>query len=68
MVGETEENWRRCIEKAIDLSPDGITVYQMEVPSQHDPLSRYENARQRRRPRRGLGYEAPLGQGSFHCV
>ena len=32
MVGETEENWRRCIEKAIDLSPDGITVYQMEVP------------------------------------
>ena len=32
MVGETEENWRRCIEKTIDLSPDGITVYQMEVP------------------------------------
>ena len=32
MVGETEENWRRCIEKAIDLSPDAITVYQMEVP------------------------------------
>ena len=32
MVGETEENWRRCIEETVDLSPDAITVYQMEVP------------------------------------
>jgi oxygen-independent coproporphyrinogen-3 oxidase len=32
MVGETEKNWRRCIEETIALSPDAITVYQMEVP------------------------------------
>lgn len=32
MIGETDENWRRCVEKAIELSPDNITVYQMELP------------------------------------
>jgi oxygen-independent coproporphyrinogen-3 oxidase len=32
MVGETPENWRDCVRKAIDLSPDSITVYAMELP------------------------------------
>lgn len=32
MVGETEENWRECVRKTIELSPDSVTVYQMEVP------------------------------------
>ena len=32
MIGETDENWLRCVEKAIELSPDNITVYQMELP------------------------------------
>lgn len=32
MVGETEENWERCIRKTIDLQPDSITIYQMEIP------------------------------------
>src|SRR5262245_28339619 len=32
MVGETEENWRACIEKTLELSPDSVTVYQMELP------------------------------------
>ena len=32
MMGETEENWQRCIEKTIALAPDSITIYQMEVP------------------------------------
>lgn len=32
MVGETEENWADCVRKTIDLSPDSITIYQMEVP------------------------------------
>jgi oxygen-independent coproporphyrinogen III oxidase len=32
MVEETEENWQRCIEKALALEPDCLTVYQMEVP------------------------------------
>ena len=32
MLGETEENWQRCIEKTIELAPDSVTVYQMELP------------------------------------
>jgi oxygen-independent coproporphyrinogen-3 oxidase len=32
MMGETDDNWRRCLEKTIALAPDSITVYQMELP------------------------------------
>ena len=32
MVGETTENWTRCIEKTLDLAPDSVTIYQMELP------------------------------------
>ncbi|MEZ5941821.1 MAG: coproporphyrinogen-III oxidase family protein [Planctomycetaceae bacterium] len=32
MVGETDENWHHCIDKAIELEPDNITIYQMELP------------------------------------
>jgi oxygen-independent coproporphyrinogen-3 oxidase len=32
MLGDTEENWRVCIEKTLELQPDSITIYQMELP------------------------------------
>jgi oxygen-independent coproporphyrinogen-3 oxidase len=32
MMNETEENWKVCVQKAIDLGPDAVTIYQMEVP------------------------------------
>ena len=32
MVGETEENWQSCVRKTIELSPDSVTIYQMELP------------------------------------
>jgi oxygen-independent coproporphyrinogen-3 oxidase len=32
MLGETEANWRDCIEKTLELSPDSVTLYQMELP------------------------------------
>jgi len=32
MVEETEENWRACVQKAIAMAPDSVTIYQMEVP------------------------------------
>jgi oxygen-independent coproporphyrinogen III oxidase len=32
MIGETDENWHRCVERAIEMSPDNITIYQMELP------------------------------------
>src|SRR5687767_13577348 len=32
MLGETEENWHECVRKAIELDPDSVTIYQMELP------------------------------------
>jgi len=32
MVGETWDNWRVCVQKTIALSPDSVTIYQMELP------------------------------------
>ena len=32
MLEETDENWSDCVKQVIDLSPDCITIYQMEVP------------------------------------
>ena len=32
MIGETEENWERCVRRTIDLQPESITIYQMEIP------------------------------------
>ncbi|MFP6762876.1 MAG: coproporphyrinogen-III oxidase family protein [Planctomycetaceae bacterium] len=32
MIGETDENWHRCIDKAIAMEPDNLTIYQMELP------------------------------------
>jgi len=32
MVGETEDNWKENIRKTIDLSPDSVTIYQLELP------------------------------------
>jgi oxygen-independent coproporphyrinogen-3 oxidase len=32
MVGETDERWRRTIERTLELHPDQITIYQMEIP------------------------------------
>jgi oxygen-independent coproporphyrinogen-3 oxidase len=32
MVGETWDNWRSCIHKTIELAPDSVTIYQMELP------------------------------------
>ncbi len=32
MVGETWDNWKRCIAKTIELAPESVTIYQMELP------------------------------------
>jgi oxygen-independent coproporphyrinogen III oxidase len=32
MLGETDENWTSCVEQAVALEPDSVTVYQMELP------------------------------------
>lgn len=32
MVGETWDNWQQNITKTLELAPDSITIYQMELP------------------------------------
>jgi oxygen-independent coproporphyrinogen-3 oxidase len=32
MVGETWHNWREVVRKTVELSPDSVTIYQMELP------------------------------------
>ncbi len=32
MLGETDANWKQCIERTLALDPDSVTIYQMELP------------------------------------
>jgi len=32
MVEETDTNWKECVRKVIEMSPDSVTIYQMEIP------------------------------------
>jgi oxygen-independent coproporphyrinogen III oxidase len=32
MLGETDGNWESCVQKTLELAPDSITIYQMELP------------------------------------
>ena len=32
MVEETEANWRECVRRTLELAPDSVTIYQMEIP------------------------------------
>src|SRR6476619_1252959 len=32
MLGETWDNWKDCVRKTIEMSPDSVTIYQMELP------------------------------------
>jgi oxygen-independent coproporphyrinogen-3 oxidase len=32
MVGETWDNWKFCVKRSLELSPDSVTIYQMELP------------------------------------
>jgi oxygen-independent coproporphyrinogen-3 oxidase len=32
MVGETWETWKETVQRTIDLDPDSVTIYQMELP------------------------------------
>ncbi len=32
MLGETDANWRACIDRTLALEPDSVTIYQMELP------------------------------------
>jgi len=33
MVGETDENWRENVRRLIEMDPEMVTIYQMEIPA-----------------------------------
>jgi len=32
MIGETDDNWARCVDRVKEMEPDNVTIYQMELP------------------------------------
>jgi coproporphyrinogen III oxidase-like Fe-S oxidoreductase len=32
MLEETEGNWKECVRKTIEMAPDSVTIYEMEIP------------------------------------
>jgi oxygen-independent coproporphyrinogen-3 oxidase len=32
MLGETDANWLACVRRTLELEPDSVTIYQMELP------------------------------------
>ena len=63
MVGETDENWRACVEKTLELAPDSVTIYQMELPF-NTTISKdlLKGTRLVHRPGRQLVDQAALGR------
>ena len=62
MLGETDENWQRCVEKTLALEPDSVTIYQMELPFNTTISQRFlkgtrpvRASRSRAGPRSGAG-------------
>ncbi len=39
LVGETDESFHRSLDRVLDMAPDSVTIYQLEIPS-HTPLYR----------------------------
>ena len=66
MLGETDANWQDCVRQTLELQPDSVTIYQMELPFNttiskdllrgHAPV---------RRAGGRLGDQAALGRGGL---
>ncbi len=61
MVGETWDNWKENIRRTIDLSPESVTIYQMELPFNTRLLERCPG-QQDRDARRRLADKTRVGQ------
>jgi oxygen-independent coproporphyrinogen-3 oxidase len=46
MVGETDDNWRQCVDRVRRMAPDSITIYQMEIPYNTTIYSRMKDGSQ----------------------
>ena len=68
MLEETDDNWSECIERVLELSPDCVTIYQMEVPLQYHNLSNDEGGGEIICSGGGLANQEKMGRGSFFQV
>ena len=60
MVGESEEKWRDTVRRAIELEPDSVTIYQMELP--YNTVISQEMIKKGRPRRSPTGHETPLAE------
>ena len=69
MLGETDDNWKVCINRTIELSPDSVTIYQMELPFNTtisgDLMERHRSLRRHRRP---MVHQATVGRGGVRSA
>ena len=62
MLNETEANWRECVRKVIDMAPECVTIYQMEVPFNTTIYKEMHERGRDRRSRGRLAAEAGVGR------
>ena len=67
MIGETDENWAHCIERTLELGPDSVTIYQMEVPYNTTIYRRMKDGGRGGAGGR-LGHQAPLDREAFAAL
>jgi len=68
MLGDTEEKWKVTVQKAIELDPDSVTIYQMEVPFNTTIAARPRLRGTRGDPDRVMGRETGLGRLRVQAV
>ena len=61
-------NWRECVRKVIEMSPDSVTIYQMEVPYNTTIYKEMKAAGKLVAPVAGLGNQARLGGGGVRRI
>jgi oxygen-independent coproporphyrinogen-3 oxidase len=62
MVEETEEKWRMAVARTLELEPDSVTIYQMEVPFNTGIYQQMKADGQTGRAGCRLGHQAALGR------
>ena len=68
MVEETDENWRENVRKTIELLPDSVTIYQMEVPYNTGIYKEMKAEGKLDRARGELAHQARLGGLRFQRI
>ena len=61
MLGETDENWRACVARTLELEPDSVTIYQMELPFNTTISADLMHAPASSGADRGVGHAPALG-------